>query len=155
MRPAQLIALKEEVNVYWDSLNPSFEWTPSEKRASSYIFLRRQVMPRRDAVLTLATEIEQFSEESLAKEQRDIAASEKEFKRFGEEKNARRFSTARACRSASVFTAPLRTLEKREHNQYQNASTAKRRAQQAEQESEAVIAATGSNAGRRTAIHFT
>ena len=39
-------------------------------------------MPRRDHVLELAHQVQQFSEAALSREQRQIAESEREFKSF-------------------------------------------------------------------------
>jgi len=130
VRAPQLETLRVKVYAYWDSLNPVFEWNPAEKRASSYIFLRREVMPRRDAVLQLADQIQQFSETSLAREQRDIQTSEREFKTF--EKRMMAASLALALVLAFVCLIRVRMLEKLERRQYQRANESKRRALQAE-----------------------
>ena len=46
-----LSRLQAEVEGYWDSLDPIFDWTPKEKTERSWIFLARKVLPRRDAVV--------------------------------------------------------------------------------------------------------
>ena len=45
-----LAQLRQKVDAYWDSLDPIFEWTPQQKMAYSALFLRQQVLPKRDAV---------------------------------------------------------------------------------------------------------
>lgn len=78
----QLADLRREVNAYWESFAPVFTWTLEEKRARSSTFLRRQVMPRRDAALALADQIGQFHDEAVRRQQQGLAASEQELKRF-------------------------------------------------------------------------
>jgi signal transduction histidine kinase len=124
--------LRKQVNGYWESLDPVFEWTPEEKRTMSYIFLRRQVMPRRDHVLDLTHQIEQFSEAGMAREQRDIEESEREFKRF--EKRAMTISLILGVGVAALSMFGVRSLEKREAVQRQHTQEERRRAEQAEQE---------------------
>jgi signal transduction histidine kinase len=128
----QLKELRDQVNGYWESLDPVFEWTPEEKRSWSYVFLRRQVMPRRDHVLELTHQIEQFSEAALAREQRDIESSEKEFKSF--EKRTLIISLLLGIGVAALSMFGVRSLEKRESEQRRHALIARGRAEQAEQQ---------------------
>jgi signal transduction histidine kinase len=78
----QLLELRREVDNYWESFAPVFTWTLEEKRARSSTFLRRQVMPKRDAALSLADQIGQFHDEAVRRQERGLAASEHELKRF-------------------------------------------------------------------------
>jgi signal transduction histidine kinase len=98
----------------------------------SYIFLRRQVMPRRDHVLFLTHQIEQFSEAGMAREQHDIEGSEREFKRF--EKRAMTISLILGLGVAALSMFGVRSLEKREAEQRRHTQEERRRAEQAEQE---------------------
>ena len=36
-----------QLNAYWETLDPVFEWTPQEKQAYSFAFLRHRVIPKR------------------------------------------------------------------------------------------------------------
>jgi signal transduction histidine kinase len=128
----QLQELRKQVDGYWQSLDPVFEWTPEEKRTMSYIFLRRQVMPRRDHVLYLTHQIEQFSEAGMAREQRDIEENEREFKTF--EKRALAISLILGLGVAALSLFGVRSLEKREAEQRKHTLDERRRAEQAEQE---------------------
>lgn len=74
--------LRVEVNQYWRSLNPVFEWTPKQKLALSYQFLHQEVMQHTTAVLELTKEIHALNEASLRSQQNDIAASERQFKEY-------------------------------------------------------------------------
>ncbi len=128
----QLQELRVQIDDYWESLNPVFAWTPEEKRTLSYIFLRRQVMPRRDHVLDLAHQVQQFSEATLAREQREIGASEREFKNF--EKRILVISLLLGLGVAALSMFGVRSLEKREAKQRRYTFEARRRAEQAEGE---------------------
>jgi len=77
-----LDSLRVEVNRYWRSLNPVFEWTPKQKLALSYQFLHQEVMQHTTAVLDLTKEIHALNEASLRSQQNDIAASERQFKQY-------------------------------------------------------------------------
>jgi len=45
--------LRHELDLYWNSLDPAFKWTPQQKAALASSFLIKEVIPRRDAVLSL------------------------------------------------------------------------------------------------------
>lgn len=132
MNREQLHELRVQIDGYWESFNPVFEWTPEEKRSLSYIFLRRQVMPRRDHVLDLAHQIQQFSEATLAREQREIGENEKEFKGF--EKRILVISLLLGLGVAALSMFGVRSLERRELEQRRHTYDARRRAEEAEGE---------------------
>jgi len=69
---AKLDRLREELDRYWDSLDPLFEWTPRQKLAFSALFLRPQVLPRRNAVLELARELRELNQANLERQRRQI-----------------------------------------------------------------------------------
>jgi signal transduction histidine kinase len=124
----QLQELKIQIDGYWESFNPVFEWTPEEKRSLSYVFLRRQVMPRRDHVLYLAHQIQEFSEATLAREQHEIDESEREFKAF--EKRILVISLVLGIGVAALSMFGVRSLEKREAEQRRHTFEARRRAEE-------------------------
>lgn len=68
--------LQAEVQAYWDSLDPIFEWTPQDKAALSWSFLRHRVLPRRRAVMDLAREVARLNNENLARERQRIRESQ-------------------------------------------------------------------------------
>ena len=68
--------LREELDAYWDTLDPLFTWTPKQKLALSYGFLHRSVLPRRNAVEQIARELETLTGESLRSQEGDLARSE-------------------------------------------------------------------------------
>jgi hypothetical protein len=64
-RDDRISGLRTRLDDYWATFDPLFEWTPFEKVAQSAKFLRLEVVPRRDAVLTIAQEIEQLNNANL------------------------------------------------------------------------------------------
>jgi signal transduction histidine kinase len=72
----RLARLQEEVEGYWDSLDPIFDWTPQEKSQQSSEFLRRKVLPRRQAVVNLAREMARINDENLSRARQRLQASQ-------------------------------------------------------------------------------
>ena len=65
--------LQAKLEEYWQTLDPLFDWSPAEKLSQSAPFLRREVLPRREAILSLAQEIEDFNNDTLAAQQAELA----------------------------------------------------------------------------------
>lgn len=74
--------LQEEVQGYWDSLDPIFEWTADQKAKRSWIFLRRKVLPRRQAVVALAREMARIDQENLQRERKRIQSGQMILRKF-------------------------------------------------------------------------
>jgi signal transduction histidine kinase len=66
----QIRSLQVQLEDYWETFDPLFDWTVTEKIFRSARFLRTEVVPRRDAALAIAQEIEELNNANLA-EQRD------------------------------------------------------------------------------------
>lgn len=77
-----LARLNDEVQGYWDSLDPIFDWTPQQKAEMSWSFLRHKVLPRRKAVVELAREVAKLNRENLDKERQRIRRSQQIFRDF-------------------------------------------------------------------------
>jgi signal transduction histidine kinase len=73
----RLAQLQEVVEGYWESLDPIFEWTPLEKSMQGSAFLRRRVLPRRQAVVDLAREMARINEENLARARQRMQDSQR------------------------------------------------------------------------------
>ena len=69
----QIASLQAKLDDYWQTFEPLFDWTTSEKIMRSAVFLRREVVPRREAALTIAREIEQLNNANLAAQQQEVA----------------------------------------------------------------------------------
>lgn len=74
-----LKSLELVMDPYWNSMDPIFEWNPAQKAALSTLFLRQQVLPRRQAVLSIAREIRNFNQANYQQEQEKIRRSQREF----------------------------------------------------------------------------
>jgi signal transduction histidine kinase len=77
-----LARLRDELDGYWDSMDPLFSWTPRQKMALSSLFLRQRVLPRRDAVLEIATGIRDINEANFKIQQRTIGTRQAGFRRY-------------------------------------------------------------------------
>lgn len=58
--------LERRLDEYWEVFDPLFEWSLYEKLMRSGRFLRREVLPRRDAVLAITQDLEQLNNTNLA-----------------------------------------------------------------------------------------
>ncbi len=57
----RIASLDSKLEEYWQAFDPLFDWSPTEKILLSAGFLRREVLPRREAVLGIAKEIEELN----------------------------------------------------------------------------------------------
>lgn len=60
--------LRARLEEYWQAYDPLFGWTAAQKMTRSAPFLRQEVLPRRNAVLAIALEIERLNDRNLAAE---------------------------------------------------------------------------------------
>jgi signal transduction histidine kinase len=81
--PNLLKQMRREIDAYWASLEPIFDWNPSEKLAFSSVFLRRQVLPRRKAVLDIATEVQKLNTAGADQRRKEMGVHLAEFRRSG------------------------------------------------------------------------
>lgn len=115
--------LRAELDAYWNSLDPVFEWTPQQKAAFSTAFLRREVIARRHAVFAIMREIDDLSARTFNAEQAIINARRAEFRRYLWKMSALAVFFSLAIAAITIFR--VSALEK--HNELQ-----RRRAEHAE-----------------------
>jgi signal transduction histidine kinase len=72
-RQDQMSSLQAKLDEYWETFDPLFDWTPTEKILRSAGFLRREVVPRREAVLAIAQGIEELNNENLVAQRAEVA----------------------------------------------------------------------------------
>jgi signal transduction histidine kinase len=72
--------LRENLDDYWQTFDPLFDWSTVEKVVHSATFLRREVLPRRDKVLAFAGEIEQLNNINLTTERAEVAKRQDGFR---------------------------------------------------------------------------
>lgn len=78
---ARVASMEGNLNEYWQTFDPLFDWTVVEKIMNSARFLRREVLPRREAVLALAEEIEQLNNTNLAAQRAEVMKRQEQFRR--------------------------------------------------------------------------
>ena len=71
-RDDQVSSLQVKLDEYWEAFDPLFDWTTSEKILRSAAFLRREVVPRRQAVLGIAQQIEALNNANLATQRAEV-----------------------------------------------------------------------------------
>ena len=76
----RLNRLQTQLEGYWETLDPLFDWTPADKLTRSAAFLQRNVVPRREAVLTIAAEIEEFNNATMAAQHADVTSQQAAFR---------------------------------------------------------------------------
>jgi signal transduction histidine kinase len=72
--------LAAQLDEYWQTFEPLFDWTAPEKIFRSASFLRREVVPRREAVLAIAQEIEELNNANLAAQRAEVARRQAVFR---------------------------------------------------------------------------
>jgi len=77
---AQLAGLQEKLEDYWHAYEPLFDWTQAEKISRSAAFLRREVIPRREAVIAIAEEIETLNKANLLAQRQEVSRREAAFR---------------------------------------------------------------------------
>jgi signal transduction histidine kinase len=69
---AEMDKLQSGLDQYWQAFDPLFEWSVYEKIMRSARFLRREVLPRREAVLAIAQNIEQLNNANLVAQRAEV-----------------------------------------------------------------------------------
>lgn len=107
---AKIKELRSELDVYWRSFDPLFTWTPAQKASLSSFFLRREVMPRRNAVLEIASEIEDLSIQSVKNQELQLEDQEAEFDDY-----LKLVLLASSCLGLAVAAAGIARIKYLEH----------------------------------------
>jgi signal transduction histidine kinase len=116
--------LRAEVDAYWDLLAPVFDWTPQQKYLLAYAFLRRQVLPRRDAVLSIAREIRTLNDNNFNRQRARVAQQQREFD--GALRRMMLISLALGILVAAVSMVRITRLELRTEEQQRLSEAAER-----------------------------
>src|SRR4029453_9940182 len=69
-------SLRQAAEGYWKSIDTVFDWTPEEKAARSSTYLRKSLVPYRDAVLTAASEVAELSASETLRRQQEVLKTE-------------------------------------------------------------------------------
>jgi signal transduction histidine kinase len=116
--------LRGQIESYWDSMDPIFDWTPQQKIALSSIFLRRQVLPRRNAVLDMAQKAQELNTADLHARQQQLDATLQEFQRSGRRTLVLMTSLAVIVALASILR--ISRLEGRAEQQHERTERAEK-----------------------------
>jgi signal transduction histidine kinase len=114
--------LRQKLDVYWNSLDSVLQWTPQQKAALASPFLSKEVIPRRNAVLSIMREIDELSARAFQKEQETINASRREFQAYLRGMLA--VSVLLALGVAGVSIVRVSALERHSESQRQRAESA-------------------------------
>jgi len=129
-------SLQAKLADYWETFEPLFDWTPAEKILQSARFLRREVVPRRDAVLAIAQEIEELNNTNLAAQRAEVA---RQYTAFRDDLRRQLWrSLLLGIVLALIAVVRLRVLERRSEEQRAIAEEAE---QQMRQLSQRLVAA--------------
>jgi signal transduction histidine kinase len=107
--------LATQVDEYWQAFEPVFDWNIIQKVLNSSTFLRQEVLPRREAVLGIAQDIEELNDANLATQRAAVARRQEAFRR-----DLRRVLWQSVLVGALVAIAAvlrLRTAERRSEQQ--------------------------------------
>lgn len=107
--------LRTELEAYWKSMDPILTWSSQDKLILSRMFLRREVLPRRDAVVALAREIGDINAANLLKEQQRLQGSQALFQSFL--RRTLSFALALGLLVAVISTGRVAFLERRSERQ--------------------------------------
>ena len=76
----RISSLDAKLDDYWQAFEPLFDWTLVEKISQSASFLRREVLPRREAVLAIASEIEELNNANHAIQRAEVTRRQEDFR---------------------------------------------------------------------------
>jgi signal transduction histidine kinase len=103
--------LEKGLDEYWQAFDPLFDWTVVEKILQSTKFLRREVIPRREAVLAMTREIEKLNDANLAAQRAEMVRRQTAFRDDLHQRLLRTMLLGLLV--ALVAVLRLRTLERR------------------------------------------
>lgn len=115
-------SLRAKLEDYWLAFDPLFDWSPEEKAWRSSGFLRREVLPRREAVLEIAQAIEEVNNENILAQRDAIAGRERDLHAYLNGMLA--MSLLAGIVVSVVAVLRIYTLEKRSETQQQRAEYA-------------------------------
>jgi len=69
------LALRSEIDAWWQVLQTAFQWTPVERERLRYSFFYEQLVPRRTTMLQIADRIAEINERGLNRAEEQLSAS--------------------------------------------------------------------------------
>jgi len=120
----RIVKLKGQLAEYWQAFEPIFDWTGPQKIYRSAAFLRQEVVPRREAILGIAKEIEELNNANLAAQRAAVTLRQAAFRTDLYRLLGQTVLLGTLVALAAVFR--LRTLERRSEEQRLVAEDAER-----------------------------
>lgn len=128
----QMDDLDRRLDEYWQTFDPLFEWSMYEKLMRSGRFLRREVLPRREAIVTITKDFEQINNTNLATQRAEVS---RRLVTFREDLHRRLWRTLLlGFLVALIAVLRLRFLERRSDAQRLHAEEAEREMRQLSQQ---------------------
>jgi signal transduction histidine kinase len=81
-RTETIARLQRDTRAYVDSIQPMLDWSPEEKRALGFGFIRENLIRRRQSIVTLAAELRALNVQHMEAEARALASRHDAFQRF-------------------------------------------------------------------------
>jgi signal transduction histidine kinase len=128
----QIASLQATLDEYWSAFDPLFDWTPAEKIVRSAAFLRSEVVPRRDAVLGIAQQIEELNNTIAGTQRAEVASRHAAFR--SDLFRLLWISVLLGLTVALAVVLRLRVLERRSEEQRAAAADAERQLRQLSQQ---------------------
>lgn len=144
-------SLGTQLDEYWQTFEPVFDWTVGEKIFRSAAFLRKDVVPRRESILAIAQEIEELNNANLAEQRAEVARRQTIFREDLSRLLWQTVLLGAAVALIAVFR--LRTLERRSDEQRTIAQEAERQMRQLAQERDAAQEEERKNLSRELHDH--
>jgi signal transduction histidine kinase len=127
--------LETQLDDYWQTFEPLFDWTVTEKIFRSASFLRQEVVPRREAILGIAQEIEELNNANVAAQRAEVTRRQVAFR--AELRGLLWQTVLLGIVVAVIVVVRLRILERRSDEQRTIAEEAERQMRQLSQERDA------------------
>jgi signal transduction histidine kinase len=112
---SRIRSLQAQLEEYWQTFDPLFDWTVSEKVFRSASFLRKEVVPRREAILAIAQEVEELNNANLAEQRAEVTRRYSAFR--GDLRRLLWQSVLLGLAVALTVVFRLRVLERRSEEQ--------------------------------------
>jgi signal transduction histidine kinase len=118
----QIRRLRDELETYRASMDPLLTWSPGEKASLGRYFLRQQVLPRREIVVSMARRVSQLNAEDLRREQMRLRQNQERLQGFLRTTAA--YALAFGFLIALVTVARVIVLERRGEQEWKRAEGA-------------------------------
>ena len=130
--PEQVAGLQARLEEYWRTLDPLLDLTPAAVSQGERRFLRREMVPRREAILAVTREIQELNDANLAAQRAAVARRQDTFRSDSAKLLWQTILVGIVVALVAVFR--LRTLERRTAQQQAATEEAERQTRQLSQQ---------------------